>query len=161
MTTRDQVRYKWVRPNICKIVLNAPSGVHSLSPEIVSGLHSIFDELEANEKCKGYILTANSSKRKAKGKAAIFSSGLDLKVMKGKPLDVAKYLLSINKLWIRMHELSKPIIAAVNGHAIAGNYILYTIAIRCNLNALYTIELITASECMATNSDSCTNLCDI
>ena len=125
MADKSEVYYEWIRPNICKIVLNGPIGVHSLSPQIVSGLQSIFNELEQNKKCKGYIITSNTSKRKIKNKKPIFSSGLDLKMMKSKqPTILLKYLLSINKLWCQMHQLKKPIIAAVNGDAIAGGCML-------------------------------------
>ena len=106
---------------ICKIVLNSANGVNSLTPDLVQTLISIFNELEQNNECMGYILTANTVPRKSKGKRAIFSSGLDLKTLNcGDMTKIAKYLLSISFFMKTMHQLEKPLIGAINGDAIAG-----------------------------------------
>ena len=130
MAARPVVYYEFVKdaniPNnkplpICKIVLNSSNGVHSLTPALVQALLTIFKELEQNEQCLGYILTANTASRKTRGKRPIFSSGLDLKTLNcGDTTKIVRYLLSISMLWKTLHSLQKPLIGAINGDAIAG-----------------------------------------
>ena len=87
MASRPVVYYEFIKDAnnktlpICKIVLNSSNGVHSLTPALVQALLSTFKELEQNDQCLGYILTANTASRKNRGKRPIFSSGLDLKTL--------------------------------------------------------------------------------
>eukprot|EP01084_Bolivina_argentea_P142159 249743_1 len=127
MSDSKVVYYEFVKDNkgktlpICKIVLNSSNGVHSLTPELISGLQSILKELESNDKCAGYILTANTARRRSKNKRPIFCSGLDLKTLNcGNTMKIAKYLFSISATWTLIHQLKKPIIGCISGDAIAG-----------------------------------------
>lgn len=107
---------------IGKITLNRPEKRNAMSPELVSGLLEILDRVENEEDVKVVILAAA-------GKA--FCAGADLayiqKMQDFTPeenLEDSKRLMS---LFDRIYNFPKPIIAAVQGHALAGGCGLVTV----------------------------------
>jgi len=107
---------------IGKITLNRPEKRNAMSPELVSGLLEILDRVENEEDVKVVILAAA-------GKA--FCAGADLayiqKMQEFTPeenLEDSKRLMS---LFDRIYNFPKPIIAAVQGHALAGGCGLVTV----------------------------------
>ena len=59
------------------------------------------------------------------GTGGIFSAGVDLKKMPTLDLaDQDRIINALNRLYTRLYGLGRPVIAAVNGHAIAGGMIL-------------------------------------
>src|SRR5438445_1076444 len=59
------------------------------------------------------------------GRPGFFSAGLDLKVTPTLEEDGQRALVEgINRLFIAWYGLERPVVCAVNGHAIAGGFIL-------------------------------------
>ncbi|TDK44799.1 enoyl-CoA hydratase/isomerase family protein [Algoriphagus formosus] len=107
---------------IGKITLNRPEKRNAMSPELISGLLEILDRVENEEDVKVVILAAA-------GKA--FCAGADLAYIQRmqdftpeENLEDSKRLMS---LFDRIYNFSKPIIAAVQGHALAGGCGLVTV----------------------------------
>ena len=81
-------------------------------------LEALIDELERIKKsdARAVVLT---------GTGTIFSAGVDLfRLTQGGPAYVEQFLPLLNDGLLALFELSLPVIAAVNGHAIAGGCIL-------------------------------------
>lgn len=59
------------------------------------------------------------------GAGSIFSAGVDLfRVVDGGRAYIERFLPALNSLFLRLFMLPRPVVAAVNGHAIAGGCIL-------------------------------------
>jgi methylglutaconyl-CoA hydratase len=101
--------------NTAILTLNRPEKRNALSPEVINGFISIFNECDTNPEVKSIIITGN-------GKA--FSAGADLEYLQQlRNNTVGENDLDsslIAKLILTVYESGKPTIAAVNGPAIAG-----------------------------------------
>lgn len=107
---------------IGKITLNRPEKRNAMSPELVSGLLEILDRVENEEDVKVVILAAA-------GKA--FCAGADLayiqKMQDFTPEENLEDSMRLMSLFNRIYNFPKPIIAAVQGHALAGGCGLVTV----------------------------------
>ena len=100
--------------HIIRITLNRPDKRNSMTPEMIVELNDAFARADAAEGC---VVVLRGAGDKA------FCAGADLGGMSGE----AKSFLEIHeargqfpKLFMTMQRLSKPILAAVNGHCVAG-----------------------------------------
>lgn len=76
------------------------------------------EELSQSDDCKAVVLT---------GKDRIFSAGVDLVRLIGEPVSyLDEFLPELSRCFRTLFEFPKPIVAAINGHAIAGGCILGT-----------------------------------
>ncbi len=99
------------------ITLNRPAALNSISPLMVEELNAVLDELEGRKTLCALSLT---------GEGRAFCTGVDLKEaqkrMKGG--DAAsvnsQFLDDLRKLLLRLEAFPAPVIAAVNGLALAG-----------------------------------------
>lgn len=98
-----------------KITLNRPDKRNPLSSSMVTELTQIFAELSADDDVRVIVLT---------GKGSAFSAGADLSeldAMRTAPMgDHVASSAALANLFVAMRRHPKPIIARVNGHAIAG-----------------------------------------
>jgi enoyl-CoA hydratase len=84
---------------------------NALDTELCRGLAAALDEL-VREGVPAVVLT---------GRGSIFSAGVDLfRVVDGGAAYVADFLPALSELFLALVELPRPLVAAVNGHAIAG-----------------------------------------
>ena len=96
---------------IAVITINRPEARNSLTPEMLTGLDAAFEEFNADSDLWVAILTGAGQKA--------FSAGMDLK-------EALPLLTSGDELGYEDHtkrqfsDVFKPIIAAVNGHCVAG-----------------------------------------
>ena len=101
--------------NSLLITLNRPDKRNSLHPEMVAELKSAFAESANNEDIKSIILT---------GAGTAFCAGADLDYLKqlsnNSVIENEKDSESLAELFFQIYNFNKPIIAAVNGAAIAG-----------------------------------------
>jgi len=96
--------------------------VNALDIEFCEALAARFKELGASAEAKAVVLTA-------KGK--VFSAGVDLiRVGAGGADYIRQFLPSLHKLYDAVFFHPKPVVAAVNGHAVAGGCVLAACADR-------------------------------
>eukprot|EP01084_Bolivina_argentea_P241156 404918_1 len=120
MYTNSNVIVEWLTPRIVKLVLDNTS-VHQLTLGLVNDLIKTLSDLEQNPKCLAYILTSNISQRLKANKRPIFCAGLDLKLLSKNNASLSiEYFKALTLLWETFNTLSKPIIGAINGDAMAG-----------------------------------------
>ena len=99
------------------IILNRPESMNSVGPEMVAELSRALDRIEADRDVRCLVITGN-------GRA--FCAGADLKAVKsfGDQSDeetmIHGFLEAANMLLCRIERLFMPVIAAVNGLALAG-----------------------------------------
>jgi methylglutaconyl-CoA hydratase len=100
--------------NLATITLNRPDKRNAISTQMIAELLSALDELEKT-RVRVVILTGN-------GKA--FCAGMDLDMLQSiarqSPAENQEDSRRIAKLFRKIWSYSKPLIAAVNGHALAG-----------------------------------------
>ena len=88
---------------------------NALDLEFCAGLATRIDELSTSE-AKAVVLT---------GQGAMFSAGVDLKRLSAGGADyVRAFLPALHRLYEAVFFHPKPVVAAINGHAIAGGAIL-------------------------------------
>jgi enoyl-CoA hydratase len=100
--------------NISIITINRPDKLNALNIETIEELHNAFLETEQNQNIKVIILTGSGNKAFVAG--ADISEFYKFSVEKGKQLSADGH----NKLFNFIENLSKPVIAAVNGFALGG-----------------------------------------
>src|SRR6476646_4501442 len=108
------------RGHIALVTLNRPDARNAISPEVSQAMAGLLDEIEADDELRAVVLT---------GAGDVFSAGADLKVVaQGCGMDIARgkggFAGVVNR------DFPKPIIAAVNGPALAGGF---EIVLSCDL----------------------------
>src|SRR3954451_11421695 len=108
--------------------MNRPEAKNALSPEMLVGMADAWDRIDSDDAVRCAVLT---------GAGGVFCAGADLKAMKDaqNTSDAAQRMRSDAGLaWkalLRHHRLTQPLVAAVEGYAVAGGTeILQATAIR-------------------------------
>jgi len=124
MADYENILYEKQRNGVL-ITLNRPEALNALSPGLVTELHNAFDEAEADPEIRAIVLT---------GAGRAFSAGYDIAGDRAPtvwPYGIAEGTSVADLLdrwrtqdkptrFMHMWELSKPIIAAVNGWCMGG-----------------------------------------
>lgn len=99
---------------ISVITINRPQSLNALNAQTINELSSALDNLEADNSVRVIILTGNGEKS--------FVAGADIKEFSDFNQEKAEELArnGQNKLFNKIENLSKPVIAAVNGFALGG-----------------------------------------
>ncbi|MFN2240177.1 MAG: enoyl-CoA hydratase/isomerase family protein [Thermoanaerobaculia bacterium] len=88
---------------------------NALDVELTDALRTALRKLRA-ESTGALVIT---------GSGPVFSAGVDLKrVLSGGPSYVEEFLPSMNAMFLELFTFPRPVVAAVNGHAIAGGCIM-------------------------------------
>ena len=97
-----------------RITLNRPDVLNSISPETISEIEDACREIEEDNVIQAVVIAA-------KGNA--FCAGVDLKYLKELSSSLPKYrefIQTLYRMFNRIENLSKPVICAVQGLALAG-----------------------------------------
>lgn len=100
--------------NITLVTINRPDKLNALNIETIDELHRAFLETENDQNCKVIILTGSGNKAFVAG--ADISEFCKFTVEQGKKLSADGH----TKLFNLVENLSKPVIAAINGFALGG-----------------------------------------
>lgn len=103
------------KDRVAKITMNRPEAMNGLDPDILNEIEAALNECERDDSIRVVIIT---------GKGRAFSAGADLKYQLNVIADnVARrleFIRLVGKVTSTIYNLSKPVIAAVNGFALAG-----------------------------------------
>ncbi|MFC8431109.1 crotonase/enoyl-CoA hydratase family protein [Streptomyces sp. NPDC057253] len=100
------------------LTLNRPQAKNALSLPMLVGLYDGWVEADADDSIRSIVFT---------GAGGTFCAGMDLKALAGKGIEGEHYRERLNadpdlhwKAMLRHHRPRKPVIAAVEGHCVAG-----------------------------------------
>jgi len=94
------------------ITLRRPRAMNAITPEIVSGINAALDEAELDTDIKAVVIT---------GIGPAFCTGADLKFIQGQAAEaISAFLKSVLAMMDRLETFPRPVIAAINGIAVAG-----------------------------------------
>lgn len=99
---------------VARITLNRPDVLNSVNPETISEIESACKEIEEDNSIKAVVIA---------GKGRVFCAGVDLNCIKELSSSLPKYrefVQSLYRMFSRIEQLSKPVICAVQGLALAG-----------------------------------------
>jgi enoyl-CoA hydratase len=103
--------------HVVTLTLNRPEAKNAFSPEMLVGLADAWDEIDRDPEIRVAILT---------GAGGTFCAGADLKAMndsQNQSEQAQRFREDSGMAWkalLRHHQLTKPLIAAVEGYAVAG-----------------------------------------
>lgn len=98
---------------IATVTINRPQALNALNEETLLEISSRIDDARQDEKTKVIIITGAEDRA--------FCAGADLKMMKGANAYKGMRLSQIGqKLTMKIEEVEKPVIAAINGYALGG-----------------------------------------
>lgn len=99
--------------NIAVITINRPKVLNALNADTLKELEAAFDEVENDEQVRVVILTGAGEKAFVAGADIAFMSRLN-------PMEAVKFARIGQKVFSKIENLSKPVIAAINGFALGG-----------------------------------------
>lgn len=98
------------RGNVEVVRINRPEAKNAINPEVSAAMVDVLDAAEADRGVRAVVVT---------GTGDVFSAGADLKVVAtGRAMDIAN--VKGGFAGIVQRDFPKPLIAALNGHALAG-----------------------------------------
>jgi enoyl-CoA hydratase len=109
--------------NIGIVTINRPKSLNTLNIEVFKELYEMFGEIENDPEIRVVIITGEGDRA--------FAAGVDILEMKDKSsVEIEKFIRIARKAGDRIYNLSKPVIAAINGFAYGGGNEL---ALDCDL----------------------------
>ena len=103
-----------IENQIATVTINRPDKLNALNADVINDLSNAIDELEANQDVKSILLTGAGSKA--------FVAGADISEFatmdKNAGTDLAR--IGQEKVFNKIENCSKPVVAAVNGFALGG-----------------------------------------
>jgi enoyl-CoA hydratase/carnithine racemase len=109
--TYTTIRYEDTEAPVARIVLAQPERRNPIGPLTCGELISALARAGADERIRCVVIS---------GEGKVFSAGGDLGQMQGMAVTSLIQPASLVELFPAMHALGKPVVAMVNGHALAG-----------------------------------------
>lgn len=98
--------------HIALITIDRPDALNALNSQVLTDLDQALDQIEANEDIYVAVLT---------GAGRSFVAGADIAEMKGfSAIDGKRFGVRGGEIFLKLENLSKPVIAAINGFALGG-----------------------------------------
>ncbi|MEM2856450.1 MAG: enoyl-CoA hydratase-related protein [Candidatus Nitrosocaldaceae archaeon] len=98
---------------IAIVTINRPEKLNAMNIDLIKELGNTIEQLDNDDSVRCVIITGAGEKA--------FSAGADIEYMsKITPLEAEQYALTGHATMNKIEELSKPVIAAVNGYALGG-----------------------------------------
>ncbi len=95
------------------LTLNRPHRLNTLTSDMIDEMHSALDDFEADKEIKCIVITGAGDRA--------FSAGADVTAFTGlTPATAVQASAKGQALFTRLEELSKPVIASLNGYALGG-----------------------------------------
>jgi len=107
--------------NIAVVTLNRPEVLNALNTEILQELGSAMEEIKKDDKVRAVVIT---------GAGRAFSAGADLSEAPTDEAGARKRIELGQEIYDKIEDFEKPVIAAINGYAIAGGLEL---ALACDI----------------------------
>ena len=104
------------------IILNRPQRLNAFNDVLIEELSDMLNTAEGDPSIKCVVITGEGDRA--------FSAGADLTMMKGTPVYAEEFARKGQKTFGKVEEMSKPVIAAINGYALGGGLEL---ALACDL----------------------------
>jgi enoyl-CoA hydratase len=102
-----------VEENIAVITINRPKFLNALNTEVFFELSEVLDSIEKDDSIRAVVLTGSGEKA--------FVAGADISEMQHKNVLEAREFSALgNRIMLKLENLNKPVIAAVNGFALGG-----------------------------------------
>jgi enoyl-CoA hydratase/3-hydroxyacyl-CoA dehydrogenase len=108
--------------NTLWIILNRPQRLNTFNEVLIEELSDMLNTAEGDPSIKCVVITGEGDRA--------FSAGADLTMMKGTPVYAEEFCRKGQKTFGKVEEMSKPVIAAINGYALGGGLEL---ALACDL----------------------------
>lgn len=107
----ETIKYE-IKENIAYITVNRPKAMNALNSQVLDELYEAFNEAEADDAVRVIILT---------GEGKAFVAGADIAEMsKMTPVEAREFGKKGHKLMNYIHNVEKPVVAAINGFALGG-----------------------------------------
>ena len=107
-----------VENNLATIVTLSRGKVNAINSSMILELNKCFDEIEENQSARAVVLT---------GSGKFFSFGFDIPELLTYSKDNFRtFLIAFTSFYLRLFLFPKPVVAALNGHTVAGGCILAT-----------------------------------
>ena len=104
-----------IRAPAAWITLNRLTALNALTPAVLAGIDAALNEVEQHSGVRAVVFT---------GSGRAFSAGADLKFIRessgGDPMALSHFLQAVFTVFNRVERFPRPVIAAVNGLALAG-----------------------------------------
>ena len=101
-----------VKEHVAVMTVNRPEALNALNTAVLDELDKVIDAVEANDDVYVAILT---------GEGRSFVAGADIGEMKGfSAVDGKKFGVHGGNVFLKLENMSKPVIAAINGFALGG-----------------------------------------
>lgn len=99
--------------NVAVVTINRPKALNALNSDTLKDIDTVIDVLEKDDEVLAVIVTGSGEKA--------FVAGADITEMKDlNTIEGRKFGILGNKVFRRLENLDKPVIAAVNGFALGG-----------------------------------------
>ncbi|MEM3178993.1 MAG: 3-hydroxyacyl-CoA dehydrogenase NAD-binding domain-containing protein [Archaeoglobaceae archaeon] len=115
------IKIEKIGGGITKLILNRPDRLNTISPEVLDELDKAITMLWNDNETRVIVVT---------GAGRAFSAGADLTTLITHPFDFVEHNRKGERVFRRLSEIPKPVIAAINGYALGGGL---EIAMSCDV----------------------------